>query len=172
MGTHAHAAVSASAACCIRSADSRAAGRDRQCRRRWRELSRDSRCRRLGAIDRDECAGPVGPAGKSVIWESVEDVGGGYVLSARVLARAGRCGEVSDSNVEGPMKFTSVTCLTAVLALAPSLSGQIPPYGGADALRADLAQRRAKAMAALGPESVLIAWSASPKVYSTDVDYT
>jgi hypothetical protein len=38
--------------------------------------------------------------------------------------------------------------------------GQIPPYGGATELRADLAARRANAMTALGPESILIAWSA------------
>ena len=52
-----------------------------------------------------------------------------------------------------------------------SLFGQVPPYGGAAELRADLAARRAKAMATLGPESVLVAWSAPAKVYSTDVNY-
>ena len=35
----------------------------------------------------------------------------------------------------------------------------------------DLKARRAKVMERLGPDSILIAWSASAKVYSTDVDY-
>jgi Xaa-Pro aminopeptidase len=66
----------------------------------------------------------------------------------------------------------------AVIALAASvavatLSGapQLPPYGGANELRADLAARRAKAMDELGPGSILVAFSATPKVYSTDVNY-
>ena len=58
-----------------------------------------------------------------------------------------------------------------VAALGVTASGQIPPYGGAAELRADLAARRANAMTALGPESILIAWSAPAKVYSTDVNY-
>jgi Xaa-Pro aminopeptidase len=49
--------------------------------------------------------------------------------------------------------------------------GQLPPYGGAAELRADLAARRGRAMDALGPGSVLIAWSAPARVYSTDVNY-
>ncbi|HEX5069714.1 MAG TPA: Xaa-Pro aminopeptidase [Vicinamibacterales bacterium] len=69
------------------------------------------------------------------------------------------------------MTRTLIACCAAVLTFAVSVSSQIPAYGGAEALRTDLAQRRAKAMAALGPESILIAWSATPKVYSTDVDY-
>jgi Xaa-Pro aminopeptidase len=51
------------------------------------------------------------------------------------------------------------------------VSTEIPPYGGAAAYRADLAARRAKAMEALGPESILVAWSAPARVYSTDVNY-
>jgi hypothetical protein len=53
------------------------------------------------------------------------------------------------------------------------LSGapQLPPYGGANELRADLAARRARAMDELGPASILVAWSAPAKVYSTDVNY-
>src|SRR5215471_18656594 len=35
----------------------------------------------------------------------------------------------------------------------------------------DLKARRARVMERLGPDSILIAWSASAKVYSTDVDY-
>ena len=60
---------------------------------------------------------------------------------------------------------------SAIVAAGPGLSGQIPPYGGAAELRADLAARRAKAMAALGPETVLVAFSAPTRVYSADVDY-
>ncbi|HXT68987.1 MAG TPA: Xaa-Pro aminopeptidase [Vicinamibacterales bacterium] len=59
----------------------------------------------------------------------------------------------------------------AVFCLTAPLAGQLPPYGGAEEFRADLKARRAKAMAALGSESVLVAWSAPEKVYSTDVNY-
>src|SRR5262245_14323749 len=61
--------------------------------------------------------------------------------------------------------------VTFVVATSLSLSGQIPPYGGAAEFIADLAARRARAMEALGPETVLVAWSAPTRVYSTDVDY-
>jgi Xaa-Pro aminopeptidase len=54
--------------------------------------------------------------------------------------------------------------------LSPSAL-QLPPYGGAAEFRADLVARRAKTMAALGPETVLVAWSAPVRVYSNDVDY-
>ena len=66
-----------------------------------------------------------------------------------------------------------VTVTAAVAAAIATLSGapQLPPYGGADELRADLAARRARAMDGLGPDSILVAWSAPPKVYSTDVNY-
>jgi len=50
-------------------------------------------------------------------------------------------------------------------------AAQVPPFGGADALRSDLAARRAAVMDALGAETMLIAWSAPARVYSTDVDY-
>ena len=50
-------------------------------------------------------------------------------------------------------------------------AAQLPPYGGAAEFRADLAARRAKTMAALGPETILVGWSAPTRVYSTDVDY-
>ena len=53
------------------------------------------------------------------------------------------------------------------LAAAP----QAPPFGGAAALRADLAARRSNVMTTLGPETVAILWSAPSRVYSTDVDY-
>jgi len=57
------------------------------------------------------------------------------------------------------------------LGMGGALHGQIPPYGGAAELRADLTARRARAMAALGSESILVAWSAPARVYSTDVNY-
>ena len=41
----------------------------------------------------------------------------------------------------------------------------------ASAFSDDLKARRAKLMERLGPDAILVAWSASPKVYSTDVDY-
>ena len=64
----------------------------------------------------------------------------------------------------------SVAALVWVAA-SGSVFGQLPPYGGAAEYRADLAARRANAMAALGPETVLVAWSAPARVYSTDVNY-
>jgi Xaa-Pro aminopeptidase len=48
---------------------------------------------------------------------------------------------------------------------------QIPPFGGGDAFRTDLAARRAKTMAALGAETILVMWSAPTRVFSNDVDY-
>ena len=65
------------------------------------------------------------------------------------------------------------TIAAAVAAAITTLSGapQLPPYGGANELRADLAARRAKAMNELGPASILVAWSAPARVYSTDVNY-
>jgi Xaa-Pro aminopeptidase len=65
------------------------------------------------------------------------------------------------------------TIAAGVAAAVATLSGapQLPPYGGANELRADLAARRAKAMDELGPASILVAWSAPAKVYSTDVNY-
>lgn len=54
---------------------------------------------------------------------------------------------------------------------ASPVATQLPPYGGAAEFRADLAARRAKTMEALGPETILVAWSAPSRVYSTDVNY-
>jgi Xaa-Pro aminopeptidase len=51
------------------------------------------------------------------------------------------------------------------------LWGQIPPYGGEQAYAADLAARRAAVMEALGPDAVLVLWSAPARVYSTDTNY-
>lgn len=64
-----------------------------------------------------------------------------------------------------------IPAVFALLILSWPTSAQIPPYGGAQELRADLAARRAKAMEALGPESIAIFWSAPERVYSTDVSY-
>jgi len=63
-----------------------------------------------------------------------------------------------------------LSLIVALFASAPS-ARQLPPYGGAAAYVADLAARRTKAMEALGPETILIAWSPPARVYSTDVDY-
>src|SRR5262245_12531784 len=42
---------------------------------------------------------------------------------------------------------------------------------GASELSDDLTARRARAMSRLGPDALLILWSAPPRVYSLDVDY-
>ena len=41
----------------------------------------------------------------------------------------------------------------------------------ASAFSDDLKARRDRVMERLGPDAIFVAWSASPKVYSTDVDY-
>jgi len=70
------------------------------------------------------------------------------------------------------MRLFRIPAIVAfVVAGSLSLSGQIPPYGGAAEFVADLAARRARAMEALGPETVFVAWSAPTRVYSADVDY-
>jgi Xaa-Pro aminopeptidase len=70
------------------------------------------------------------------------------------------------------MKRTMVVVVAAVMLLAAVPGAQmLPPYGSAAEFRTDLGARRAAAMQALGPESVLILWSAPARVYSTDVDY-
>jgi len=77
--------------------------------------------------------------------------------------------------VEGVMTRALIASVVAAVVLSASgpvaVSPQIPPYGGAVEYRADLAARRAKLMATLGPDAVLVAWSAPVRVYSTDVDY-
>jgi len=70
------------------------------------------------------------------------------------------------------MKRVIAAAAVALAFITPGLTArQLPPYGGAAEFRADLAQRRAAAMQAIGPESVLILWSAPARVYSTDVNY-
>ena len=61
-----------------------------------------------------------------------------------------------------------IRALSAFLLLA---FVQLPPFGGADAFKADLEARRAKIMATLGPETVLVMWSAPERVYANDVNY-
>jgi len=48
---------------------------------------------------------------------------------------------------------------------------QIPPLGGVSQFVTDLAARRAKVMAALGSDTILVMWAAPARVYSTDVNY-
>lgn len=64
-----------------------------------------------------------------------------------------------------------VWVMAAVLTGAPLLARQIPPFGGQAAFVADLEARRSRLLAALGPDTVLVLWSAAPKVYSTDTNY-
>jgi Xaa-Pro aminopeptidase len=57
------------------------------------------------------------------------------------------------------------------MAGALLLGGALCLPAAAGELQDDLAGRRARAMEKLGPEAMLILWSAPPKVYSMDVDY-
>src|SRR5262245_51209164 len=57
-----------------------------------------------------------------------------------------------------------------LLAVRPQ-ARQLPPYGGAPDYVKDLEARRERVMQAMGPDSMLVLWSAPPKVYSTDTDY-
>ncbi len=51
------------------------------------------------------------------------------------------------------------------------LLASVPAAAGAGELQDDLRARRARVMEALGPESVLVHWSAPTRVFSRDVDY-
>jgi Xaa-Pro aminopeptidase len=55
-------------------------------------------------------------------------------------------------------------------ARVPAARQNVPPADPA-AYAADLAERRAKTAAALGPGTLLVLWSAPPRVYSGDMDY-
>jgi Xaa-Pro aminopeptidase len=68
------------------------------------------------------------------------------------------------------LRTVLVATAMAVLALVPT-AGQIPPLGGAQAYKADLAARRAKTMTTIGPDAVLVMWSAPTRLYSDDVHY-
>jgi Xaa-Pro aminopeptidase len=66
--------------------------------------------------------------------------------------------------------------LLAAVAVVSSLlqwpvRAQIPPEGGTAAYLADLGARRARLMSALGPDTVLVLWSAPSRTYSADIDY-
>jgi Xaa-Pro aminopeptidase len=61
--------------------------------------------------------------------------------------------------------------MTAVSTGTALVARQIPPFGGQTAYVADLAGRRSRILTALGPDTVLVLWSAPPKVYSTDTNY-
>ena len=63
-----------------------------------------------------------------------------------------------------------VAAVIAIAALVP-IAGQIPPLGGAQAYSADLVARRAKTMAAIGSDAVLVMRSAPQRLYSDDVHY-
>jgi Xaa-Pro aminopeptidase len=51
------------------------------------------------------------------------------------------------------------------------LACAVPAVAGAGGLQDDLRGRRARVMEALGPDSVLVHWSAPVRIYSRDVDY-
>lgn len=73
-----------------------------------------------------------------------------------------------------PWKRALVASLAAAalwVATPRPIRADLPPFGGTDAYLADLAAHRAKTMARLGPESVLVVWSAPARVYSADIDY-
>jgi len=59
----------------------------------------------------------------------------------------------------------------AVAATAVFLATAALPARGDDELKADLQARRAKLTAALDAQTMFVAWSAKPAVYSRDVDY-
>ncbi len=102
---------------------------------------------------------------------SIRGVPGGRGLprARPVRGRRGIALKESDMN----RVWWSAALVAAVLwvGVDAPVFGQLPPYGGVAELRADLAARRARAMDALGPDAVLVAWSAPAKVYSTDVNY-
>jgi len=65
--------------------------------------------------------------------------------------------------------FAAVIVVSAVLQWP--VRAQIPPEGGTPAYLADLSARRARIMSALGPDTVLVLWSAPSRLYSADIDY-
>lgn len=65
-----------------------------------------------------------------------------------------------------PFILLGVVLATRLAVTAPQVTGVAAP-----AYLADLAARRAGTMAALGPDTALVLWSAPARVYSTDTDY-
>src|SRR4029077_11754553 len=59
----------------------------------------------------------------------------------------------------------------AVAATALFLAAGALPVRADDELKADLQARRAKLMSSLDAQTMFVAWSANPAVYSRDVDY-
>lgn len=68
-------------------------------------------------------------------------------------------------------RTASATILAAFVLSALPHAVQLPPFGGTPAYVADLAARRATLKTTLGAETMLVLWSASPRVYSTDTNY-
>ena len=68
------------------------------------------------------------------------------------------------------LRTAFVATAMAALTFVP-IAGQIPPLGGVQAYTADLGARRAKAMATIGSDAVLVMWSAPQRLYSDDVHY-
>ena len=62
-------------------------------------------------------------------------------------------------------RFVAVAVTALVLAV-----GALPVRADDD-LKADLQSRRAKLMSSLDAQTMFVAWSAKPAVYSRDVDY-
>jgi len=69
------------------------------------------------------------------------------------------------------LRLRSISVVVLLLAALAPLSGQLVPYGGAQAYVDDLRNRRAAVMTSLGDDSALVLWSAPKRVYSTDTDY-
>ena len=69
------------------------------------------------------------------------------------------------------MRRLALFVLAITFASLVRVAGQIPPFGGAPAYLADLEARRSKTMARLGPDAILVMWSAPPRLYSDDVNY-
>src|SRR5207253_1762290 len=65
---------------------------------------------------------------------------------------------------------THLRAVAVALAAAAVLAG-LPSRARASELSDDLAARRARVMERLGPDTMLILWSAPPRNYSLDIDY-
>ena len=75
------------------------------------------------------------------------------------------------------MRFTpSLTSMLIAATVAVTLAQEVreiglPAYAGRAELVSDLRARRARAASALGKDTVLVLWSAPPRVYSDDTNY-
>src|SRR5262245_16677755 len=88
---------------------------------------------------------------------------------AAAVSLSSRTPGALSSSPRSPTMQRTIVAVVAVLAAfaVEPIAQQLPPYGSATEFRTDLAMRRAAAMQALGPDSVLILWSAPERVYST-----